>query len=244
MDGVQLAARFSLATNRLRYCGPSDAEPDLYRAITDGERRDEARRALARFEALLPYLEAIGERHGLDPFDRRVVEAYWVGNDLLEAFRRPDFEPLLRALVRRGLPGSVAGRLLRHLPDRPIPHHAFHVAFVGVGAVTGHVPTTLPNIEACRPAWARVVEVRDATLIVERPRLRAQDGRLLLDGEIREELAYDPRVLPGVRAGSAVALHWGWPALELDAKQSEALQTYTDRSLSAANASLPALHVL
>ena len=76
MDGVQLGARFSIATNRLQYCGPADAEPLLYQAIASGERLDAARRSLMRFEALMPYLEAIGAKHGKDPFDLAVVEPY------------------------------------------------------------------------------------------------------------------------------------------------------------------------
>src|SRR3989304_5557246 len=84
MNGVQLCARFSLATTRLRYCGPEDADSILYQTVVKATDTGAARTALEKFEALLPYLEAIARKHGLDPFDRDVVEAYWVGNELLE----------------------------------------------------------------------------------------------------------------------------------------------------------------
>jgi len=242
MDGVQLGARFSLATNRLNYCGPADAEPALYAAIVGARGTDAARRALSGFEALMPYLEAIGAKHGLDPFDERVVEAYWVGNDLLDPFDRDDFRRLLDALVGRGLPRPIADRLAAHLPARPIPHHLFHVAFVGVGAVTGHVPTTLPNMESCRPAWATVVASEPGPeLTVERPVLAVRRGRLGFGAAERVRLRYDPAVLPRVRAGDEVAVHWGWPALALNGPQSAALREYSRRSLDAANEALPAL---
>jgi hypothetical protein len=244
MDGVPLGARFSIATNRLQYCGPSDAEPLLYGAIARGERLDEARRALARFEALMPYLEAIGRKHGRDPFDRAVVEAYWIGNDLLDAFERADFLDLLEALVRRGLPRSVARRLSENLPGRPIPHHMFHVAFVGVGSVTGHVPTTLPNMEQCRPAWGRVVEVKKESFEVDAPQLVADRGRLHLGATRRVQLPNDPAVVPGIRVDDPVAFHWGCAALVLSPGQSEALARYTRESLDAANEALPSLEVL
>ena len=242
MDGVQLGARFSLATNRLNYCGPADAEPALYAAIVGPQGTDAARRALSGFEALMPYLEAIGAKHGLDPFDERVVEAYWVGNDLLDPFGRDDFRRLLDALVRRGLPRPIADRLAAHLPARPIPHHLFHVAFVGVGAVTGHVPTTLPNMESCRPAWASVIAPGPGPeLTVERPSLVVDRGRLGFGAVRRLGLRFDPAVVPGVHAGHEVAIHWGWPALVLSARQSAALREYSRRSLDAANEALPAL---
>jgi len=244
MDGVALCARFSIATNRLQYCGPRDAEPALYRAITEEAELDRAREALRRFEALTPYLEAIAARHSLDPFDQRVVEAYWVGNDLLDAFGPPEFRSLLDALVRRGLPRSTARRLSDHLPERPIPHHAFHVAFVGVGEVTGHVETTLANMEACRPAWARVEGVEGTNLTIRGPALGVADGRLTLEKERERTLPYDPKVLPGVRTGEKVAIHWNHAALMLSEAQAHALEKYTRLSVESANEALPKLRAL
>jgi len=243
MDGIPLASRFSIATNRLNYCGPAEAEPLLYRAIVTGRGDAESRGALEGFEALLPYLRAIGEKHGLDPFDERVVEAYWIGNDLLDGFHREDFRGLLDALRRRGLPRSVAERLAAHLPGDPIPHHMFHVAFVGVGAVTGHVETTLPNLESCRPAWARVRERGPTTLKVVRRSLRIEKGRLVDGSEVPQEIAYDPRVVPDAAPGASVVVHWGWPALTLTPARSAVLRESTRRSLAAANEVLPELHV-
>ncbi|HXQ94534.1 MAG TPA: DUF6390 family protein [Thermoplasmata archaeon] len=243
MDGVPLASRFSIATNRLNYCGPAEAAPHLYRAIVSGQGDEPARRALEGFEALLPYLRAIGEKHGLDPFDRRVVEAYWIGNDLLEAFQPADFPPILDALGQRGLPPSVVRRLKDHLPARPIPHHVFHVAFVGVGAVTGHVPTTLANVESCRPSWALVRSRSVETLLLRRPSLRTDGGRLVWGPEVETAVPYDPRVVPDAEAGRSVVSHWEWPALTMSPDQLDGLREFTGRALAAANEVLPALGV-
>jgi hypothetical protein len=243
MDGIPLAARFSIATNRLNYCGPSDAEPALYQSILTGRGTPEARRALEGFEALMPYLRAIGAKHDLDPLDARVVEAYWIGNELLDSFGPPEFRSLLEALQRRGLPRSVAERLLRYLPAHPLPHHVFHVAFVGVGAVTGHVPTTLANVESCRPTAATVETVGPGAMRVRSTTLRVDGGRLVPGPELPRELRYDPQVLPTARPGARVVLHWGWPALVLSAAQDDALQRYTERSLAVANEVLPELGV-
>ncbi len=244
MEGVQLAARFSFATNRLKYCGPADAEPALFRTIVDGKDLDSSRAALLRFEALEPYLTAIAAKHRLDPLDREVVEAYWIGNELLDDFTREDFRGILDTLARRGLPRSMADAFAAHLPPRPLPHHVFHVAYVGVGNVTGHVKTTLPNMEACRPAWARVERVSKGTLGIEKPTLAYVRGKLGIGEAISESVAYDPRVLPKVRKGDHVALHWNWPALVLEDGQLANLKEYTDRSLASANEALAELRSL
>jgi len=243
MDGIPLASRFSIATNRINYCGPSEAAPALYRAIVSGHGDEEARRALEGFEALWPYLEAIGAKHHLDPLDEKVVEAYWIGNELLDDFGREDFRSILTALTRRGLPPSVAERLIAHLPQAPIPHHMFHVAFVGVGAVTGHVPTTLANLESCRPAFATVHARGTEVIHVLRPSLVAKEGRLVWGSIQPEKLRFDPAVLGEVTLGQEVVLHWGWPALVLNPARADALRRFTDRSLAAANESLPDMGV-
>jgi hypothetical protein len=236
MEGFELAARFSLATNRRRFCGPDDAEAALYRAVTEGTGRAAAEAALARFEALYPYLAAIARKHGLEPFDREVVEAYWIGNRLLDGFTRAEFEGILAELVRRGLPQFLARELSTALPPEPVPHHVFHVAFVGVGNVTGHVETNLPNMEACRPGWAAVRAVGATTLDVEGPVLTATGGELALGGPRRRSVEFDRRANPAVAVGDEVALHWGWTALALDPEQRRALERYTRRSLKDANA--------
>ncbi len=238
MQGVQLAARFSIATNRLKYCGPADAEPALFRTIVEGKDFDASRKALLRFEALEPYLTAIASKHGRDPLDHDVVEAYWIGNELLDDFTREDFRGILDVLAQRGLPRTMADALAARLPEHPLPHHTFHVTFVGVGNVTGHVKTTLPNMEACRPAWARVVRRTPRALEVERPVLTYTRNRLQTGEAARETLAYDPRFLEGVRKGDHVALHWSWPAVVLDNRQLTHLKEYTQRSLDAANEAL------
>lgn len=232
-DGVRLGARFSLATNRLNYCGPEGAEELLHRAIVTGEGVAEAQRALARFEALVPYLDAIASKHGLDRFDPEVVEAYWIGNALLDPFERSDFVRILEGLVQRGLPRALADRLAAGLPERPLPHHMFHVAYVGVGNVTGHVTTTLANIEACRPAWATVTTVGAGRLGIDRPALITDGDRLALGAPQRSELAYDPRLLPNVRPDDSVAVHWGMPVLQLSEEQLQRLRYWTLAALDA-----------
>jgi hypothetical protein len=236
MSGIPLCARFSLPTNRLGFCGTPEAGQWLHHAIAEGKDTERAGRALRTFEALYPYLEAIGAAVGLDPFDARVVEAYWIGNDLLDRNWRESFHGLFERLTSRGLPRSVAANLLENLPADAIPHHTFHVLFVGVGAVTGHVPTTLPNMERCRVSWGTVREVQGEALLLEGPALE-WDGRAFRLGPPRSlSVAHAPDLLRDVVRGEVVASHWEHAVDRLSAGRLAVLERYTHRSLDAANA--------
>ena len=81
-SGPVLFARYAYGPNRFGYCGPDDAD-ELLEAGVAGQ--DRVLRALAqRFEGAYPYLALIARSAGIrDPLDRRVVEAYWLGSDLL-----------------------------------------------------------------------------------------------------------------------------------------------------------------
>lgn len=238
MDGVQLCARFSIATNRLQFCGPSEAAPILYNAITQAKDIPAARKNLSQFEALMPYLEAIGAKHGLDPFDFRVVEAYWIGNSLLDTFERKDFAALLERLRERGLPKSMVTSLSDRLPERPIPHHMFHVGFVGVGSVTGHVETTVQNMESCRPSWGEVTELEGSSVVLRKQSISLIDKELRLTKSSKASTQVDPQVLPEVHEGDFLALHWGFAGAKLSDEQVANLKSYTDQSLSMVNKSL------
>ena len=83
-NGAILFARYAYPPNELGYCGP----PDHKALLEYGSERtfDAGLVELARgFAGAWPYLEFIAAATGIrTPLDRRVVEAYWLGGELLE----------------------------------------------------------------------------------------------------------------------------------------------------------------
>ena len=239
--GPILFARYAFGPNRLGYCGPDDAAELFEQATIGGE--DAALRSLARgFEGAYPYLELIARANGLaDPLDARVVDAYWLGSDLLD---RVDAGPLGRSLETR-FRGRLTGDAWRWLATTPDagarPVHAFHVmdVFPRMGLLRGGaVDDVVRTIDACRIRWGRV-RARDGDwLIVDAVPLGLVEGHLALATPRPERIqAWRDGVgfLPAVEAGDVVSIHWDWACDRLTAGQLRRLRAWTLRELAVAN---------
>jgi hypothetical protein len=239
--GPILFARYAYGPNRLGYCGPEDAG-ELFEQATAGH-EDAALRSLARgFEGAYPYLELIAAANGLaDPLDRRVVEAYWLGNGLQEAV-----SPRLlgESMAERFRPRLHADgwRWLATKPEagaRPV--HAFHVldVFPRLGLLrTGAVDGALRVMDSCRIRWGRVVERDGDWLVVNVVPLELVEGRLAL-GQARPERIrgwHDGLgFVDGATAGDVVSVHWDWACDRLDDRQLANLIAWTGHELALAN---------
>ncbi len=240
-SGPVLFARYAFGPNRLGYCGP-DAVAELFGEGTVGG-DDRALRELARsFEGAWPYLELIARANGLaDPLDQRVVEAYWLGNPLLDAVG-PD---LLGASLASRFRPRLRPESWRWLASKPsagsVPVHAFHVldVFPRVGLLrSGAVDRALEVMDSCRIRWGRVIERDGEWLVVNVVPLAMTCGRLEL-GASRPERVQAWRdgagFVDGVQPGDVIAVHWSWACDRLSARQLAGLMTWTARQVGIAN---------
>ena len=84
LDGMVRFIRYGFMPNRLRYCGGDENRllfDHAVEQVVDGGLQSH----LQKFTGALPYLQLIARANGIgDPFDPRVVDAYWIGNGLLD----------------------------------------------------------------------------------------------------------------------------------------------------------------
>jgi hypothetical protein len=239
IPGPLLFARYAYPPNSLGYCGPRDSAALLgygSERVVDGGLRQLAR----GFEGAYPYLELIARTTGIpDPLDQRVVEAYWLGNDLLE---RVDFRVFGNSLLERfrRRAGSGWSQLAEAIPVGAVPNHAFHVfgVYPWVGMLRGERAEPLHVLERCRIRWGEVViAAGDQVTVLSRP--IQFDGRLLSLGEPRLEtatLAIDGvGMVDELRPGDHVSLHWHWVCDRLSRRQLANLRRQTMRQLHIAN---------
>lgn len=239
--GPVLFARYAFPPNSHGYCGPAD-NAAFFEQGSAGVVDTGMRLMAQQFEGAWPYLELIAGAVGLrDPLDRRVVEAYWVGNALLgrvgtatvgdsmeERFRHragPRFTSLAEGVLAGGL-----------------PTHSFHVfciyPWIGLLGDDRRHRAALTVLDRCRIRWGQVLSASGDRVVVE-SRALTWDGRRLELGAPGVETAV--RALDGValapdlRPGDWVSLHWEWVCDRLTDRQLAALRHYTRHHLAIVN---------
>ena len=239
LAGPLMFIRYGFMPNRLQYCG-GPANDSLLGYALEGIVDPGLSPLLRRFTGALPYLQLIARCNGIaDPFDRRVVEAYWLGNELLEGVEVRQLYDALRERFGKQLSPRMIELVAGKAPAGAQPHHSFHV--LDVHSRVGELEHSLETMDNCRISWGRVTRLNGAELDVERQPLVLSEGKLAL-GEARTEAAL--RQIDGkgftdaAQDGDWVALHWGWVCEVLDARRLASLQRYTWRHLQLANQTL------
>jgi len=240
VGGTTRFVRYAFMPNRLQYCGGDDNSTIRDYAIAD-VREPTLDRMLRKFTGALPYLQLIARRNGIaDPFDERVVEAYWIGNELLDRVEARELYDHLHERYRRELTPRVMERVLAKAPAGARPHHSFHVFDVWRQTERGR-HEVLATIDSCRISWGKVTAVDPGELVVERVPIELRGGELALGAPRSERVT---RMLDGsgfvggVGVGAVVSIHWSWACEVLDARQAAALERYTARHLRLANETL------
>jgi hypothetical protein len=234
--GIHLFIRYGFMPNHLGYCGGSDNELLLERAAT-GQADRALTPLLTQFTGAVPYLRSIAAANGIaDPFDRRVVEAYWLGNDLLRRVEAGDLYKTLDERFGRDLPPKLREQVLRKPPEGAKPFHFFHV--VDVYRHLERETVGMAATENCRISWGQVRTVEGAALMVHRAPLVWREGKLALGEPAAERVLRSVDGLgfvDDVAVGDWVSIHWGWACEVLDERKLANLQQWTRLHLGIAN---------
>jgi hypothetical protein len=232
-QGALLFARYAYPPNELGYCGPAGASA-LLRADAPAEI---ARRARA-FEGAWSYLEFIARAAGVaDPLGAEVVEAYWVGNALLDAV---DPAALVTFLGERFV-GQVGGTW-RDADTRAAAHHSFQVFEVYPwAAMLGQkaTPVAVSVLDRCRIRAGTVLSVQGEEATVRSHPLLWADGVLAEGPAVQEVVHWSSgglSLLPGLSPGDLVSLHWDWVCDVLSPPQRDRIEAEE----TARRAALPA----
>jgi Family of unknown function (DUF6390) len=246
--GPLLFARYAYPPNALGLCGAEESRTLLEYGTANES--DEGLAELAQaFEGAWPYLVLIAGANGVrDPLDPRVVEAYWVGNSLLD---RVSAHTLARHVEDRfkGRVGRSWMRIVDAVAGGAVPHHTFHVfaVYPWLGLLrTGDVAQPLGVLDRCRITPALVEAVDGGSVAVLAPALQ-WDGRTLRLGPWeRRSARFEDEGLRFVapKTGDWVSLHWDFVCDTLTHVQAAALLRASEHALASVNRSSGPAHVL
>lgn len=238
--GGLLFARFAFPPNALGLCGP-ETGASLPDRVRDRHVDAELRRIAHGFEGAWPYLELISSENDVaDPLDARVVEAYWLGNDLLgRVGTRAHHGDLETRFRDRARPADWRWLEAKADSDARV-HHSFHVLEVlpRIGMIRGGLPTDLLGaLERCLIRPATIAGRDPGHLEVDVAPLQLVDGKLRFGPPRRERLAFGDGDAYGdeLEAGDTIALHWDRACGRLTPIQAARLSAVTDRNLAVAN---------
>ncbi len=236
--GLLLCSQYAFAPNSLHYCGP-EKQLDLASYLEHQTPDQGLVEILDKFDTLYKYLILIASHNNIpDPFDMRVVEAYWVGNNLLNNVSKYVLGNFLTDSIqlKKKVPHHKLHPMIDAVVDGGLPHHTVHV--LNIFNRTGHhaVAHTLDTMDNCRISWGRVTTnvIRNKTnnILVRTQLLEYKNNRLLLGAHVTKSVAL---IHGHLNEGDWVSLHWGCVCQKITHRQKLNLEYYTNLALTQAN---------
>ena len=242
--GVLTCARYAFAPNYYKYCGP-DTNRKIKDYLREGVSDPGLSQYLSEFVVLYPYLKLIAQENGIaDPYDPRVVEAYWIGNSFLDRVKVGSFVDHLHfgQRLKDKIPSKKLKWVIEKVPRGGKVHHSFHV--FSVFTRTGHhtVDHTLDTMDQCRIGWGKIIKssklkAQNSKIKIKTQKMAYEDGKLKLkNGIIREiNLPVGNKMSKKLKPGDWVSYHWGFVCDKISQEQAKSLAHYTKLNLKLAN---------
>jgi len=240
MSGLKLAALYGLIPNTLGFCGPQKLKQQkiLKNFLLNKASSNQARNILKQFEAASAYYRLIAKSNQIkNIFDARVVEAYWIGNNLLDKVKIKDLRQLIAKQFSR--PGLLskdeAARKAQKIPVNSKPHHSFHVMVLG--SITGRVDFNKKTElkDTCRVGWGRVekkLKAKNKKLkIVVNFQPLTGINKIKIGAPKEKILIWDKKLLPELKEGNWISFHWDHALQILTPENIANLKKYTQNTL-------------
>ena len=239
--GILRCARYAFMPNKLHFCGP-DKNRDLFYYAQGMEVDGGLKLILKEFQTLYPYLDFIARANRIrDVFDERVVEAYWLGNNLLDNIEKNKlYEHLTDNLdLKKKLPRLLLRRVVDKIPLGAKPHHSFHVFNVWKRTGNLDVMQTLSSMDLCRISWGKIKKIDWPNIGVDYQPLAPVKDELKLGEPVNQNILAqinNAGFIDEPKVGDWISFHWNFACEVLGQTQVNNLKKYTEESINLANA--------
>jgi len=230
LNALGRACAYSFSPNKLGYCGPEGswhAFEEFLSAPTE-QNAIAAMEALRKFYALYPYLELIAAANDLQPFDAEVIEAYWIGNELLNNVQYSEIQKTILSFQKFGLPRSIVEKKAAELPDAMLPHHSMHVLYVNF--ISPKLKPIIENLSNCLIQWAQVkaqakngIKVKGLELFAESNELKLREKEKTVQNQFNLQL----------QPGDLISVHWQNAVEKISFDELKSLRKFTEQTIIA-----------
>ena len=245
MQGIRIAALYGFYPHRLGFCGlqENSAKKNLLDYLS-GEKISEQkiRKILETFKGAFFYYKLIAKSNGIkDPFDEKVVKAYWIGNQLLE---KVPVDSLKKMIIKEFVGPGFLSKVMTVKKASEISltskaHHSFHVLVIG--SVSGRIILEGKLLDLCRIAWGKVIGYKKGGtensngVIIEYQPLQKRRSKYSLGRAIHKIVFWDKKFIPEIKIGDNVATHWNHIVQILSTKDLIYLKKYTQITIDSLN---------
>jgi hypothetical protein len=238
--GIIRCGRYAFMPNKLSFCGP-DKNKDLFHYCANGQPDDGMALILRRFQTLYPFLNLIAKSNYIkDPFDERVVEAYWLGNRFLEKVTLKQLYVHLteKQQLKKKLNLKDFNKLKTKISKGAVPHHNFHVLNSWKGAINSGDSKSVSAMDLCKISWGKVVEINKGSLEVEYQPIVLKADKLDLGKKVNHTVNLNidnAGFIEVLEIGDWISFHWNFACEKLALGQVANLEKYTRESIRIAN---------
>ncbi len=241
-NGLILCAKYAFPPNLLKYCGPEDNRA-LFEILDNKDIGAELRNLLSQFEGVVPYLKLIAQANKIkDIFDWRVVEAYWLGNNLLNKIEAKDMFFNMEERFKKKMKKEDWNYMLKNSMEQAKPHHNFHVLEVyrRTGFLkSGVVEKLLETINNCCILWGRVVATEliheqnsHKTVLVEYHPIEFFENKLRFGAKQTKKVDL---IDSSIKKDDEVTFHWDYVCDKITLEQKRNLIFWTKFHLDLTN---------
>lgn len=239
-SGLFTACRYAYPPNSLSLCGPNK-QLDLQWYSSSNQLDAGTTEVIQQFSTLYPYLQYISAENNIfDPFDTRVVEAYWIGNSLLHKIKVSSFIHFIdeHLLLSKKNTRRNANNTKSKIGHGGLPNHAFHVLNVYVRTGMFDSTHTISTADACIVNWGEVCKIEDTTVYVKTKKLIQTDNGIQFSTIFTRKIVFQGEndyLFRTIKKDDIVSYHWGYICEKLSKRQVTNLQRYNELAIRYAN---------
>ncbi len=243
MNGLIVQAKYSFMPNRIGGCGIQGRTNDIFGYVTENVQDKGLEELLETFEVAYPYIKFIAHENGIqNPFDARAVEAYWIGNELLDKVDKFKFYRWCHDRYKKQADPKILKLLVGKVPMGALPHHSFHVFN---SYLRGHnFNPVIKYLNECRISSGKILKISDKQVEVETDEIILGLGGLEFSGPIKRKVLTKIKgksFVPDLKVGDYVSIHWGWVCDKMTPQQVKNLKFYSQKQLAFFNDEASAL---